>query len=124
MAFLDSAARTDPLVGGIHQPRQRFIANDVLRDPDTRACDYGFHFSGGWRVAGSGWGDLPATRHPLPAESCVRPRVERKEIVAGEPVFAPAELTNDLRAALIDHFAQLVGREKRQRRQRALAAAR
>src|SRR5712691_4139366 len=50
--------------------------------------------------------------------------MERKEIVSGEPIFAPAKLTNHLGAALIDHLSQLVGREKRQRGERSLPAAR
>src|SRR6266536_3883606 len=56
--------------------------------------------------------------------SCVRVRVQRKEVFAREPVFPATELTNNLGTALIDHLAQVVGPEQRQRRQRAFAAAR
>src|SRR5712692_8981798 len=56
--------------------------------------------------------------------SCVRLRVECKEIVARKPVFPATELTHHLRTALVDHLLKLACREKRQRSQGPFAAAR
>src|SRR5438067_8324417 len=58
------------------------------------------------------------------APSCVSLRVERKQVVFFEAVLPSAELADDFGAAGLDHLAQLVGREKRQRRERPFRAAR
>src|SRR2546428_7981846 len=79
----------------------------------------------GERRAASGEPDEWA-RSPLAARgspSCIRLRVQRKEIVPGKAVLPAAELTDHLGAALGNHLAQLVGGEKLERRQRALTAA-
>src|SRR5438128_6636492 len=56
--------------------------------------------------------------------SCVRVRVECKQVFARKPILSATELTHHLGTALIDHLAQLVRREKGQRRKGALPAAR
>src|SRR5437763_16995137 len=55
--------------------------------------------------------------------SCSRLRRQRKDVVAREAVLAPAELAGHFGPALIDHLLPLLLGEKRERRQRALAAA-
>src|SRR5436309_15548248 len=75
---------------------------------------------------------LPGMPIPLPtmtdfmcgcAASCIRLRVQRNQIGAAEVVLPPTKFAGHVSAALVDHLLQLVGREERQRRQRALAAA-
>src|SRR5207237_6386288 len=57
----------------------------------------------------------PDSRFPTPG-SCIRLRVKRKQVVFFEAVLPSAELADHFGTAGLDHLAQLVGREKGQRR--------